>query len=801
MQGADGERITWVDALTRRLNAMRFGRNREQEDSLEEFGRIHLVTRARWMLLLLIGIYGIYAGGFFSFSRYGFFLNWAQLLFLGISVAAVISYNYLYRHHFASFQNIPFAVHWQILLDIIFVSILIHFSGGAASWFWPVYLIVTIESSFLLERKGDVWSIGTIGAILYGSLLVLEYKGILAPVKMPFVDQQLHRDLLYLVLIWFWLVILNAITAIIVTFLMSVIRRETRLLRESEERLLTFLDSANDLIQSNLPDGRFLYINRAWQQVMGYTLDELAGSTLFDLLHEQSKVHCLAEISRVVEGEKISTTEITYVAKNGALVTIEGNITCSFKDGEPVAIWGIGRDITERKETQEQLYHMAHHDTLTGLPNRILFVDRLKIGRALANRQKLRMGVLYLDLDRFKNINDSLGHANGDLLLLAVAERLSSCVREVDTVARLGGDEFVVVLVNIRGIPDLEKVARKILKSIAKPFDIGGHELFITSSIGISIYPNDCDDIEGLVKKADSAMYYAKGQGRNNFQFYHPAMDENAHNRLVLENRLRRAMEREELLIYYQPKIDIETGRISSMEALLRWQHPELGLLEPADFLALAEETGLIVTIGEWVLLKACQQNKSWQDAGLPAMRIAVNLSANQLQQKNLFDKITQVLEESGLESRYLELEITETVIMQHPDFITSVLTQLQNLGIHISIDDFGTGYSSLAHLKRFTINTLKIDKTFVRDVEVNTTDAAIAMAIIAMGNSLNLRVSAEGVETEGQFSFLKNNLCDEVQGYYFSRPLPHQEVEEFLRTTQGQLFTGKKKCDPQEIG
>ncbi len=780
---------------------MRFGRNREQEDSLEEFGRIHLVTRARWMLLLLIGIYGIYAGGFFSFSRYGFFLNWAQLLFLGISVAAVISYNYLYRHHFASFQNIPFAVHWQILLDIIFVSILIHFSGGAASWFWPVYLIVTIESSFLLERKGDVWSIGTIGAILYGSLLVLEYKGILAPVKMPFVDQQLHRDLLYLVLIWFWLVILNAITAIIVTFLMSVIRRETRLLRESEERLLTFLDSANDLIQSNLPDGRFLYINRAWQQVMGYTLDELAGSTLFDLLHEQSKVHCLAEISRVVEGEKISTTEITYVAKNGALVTIEGNITCSFKDGEPVAIWGIGRDITERKETQEQLYHMAHHDTLTGLPNRILFVDRLKIGRALANRQKLRMGVLYLDLDRFKNINDSLGHANGDLLLLAVAERLSSCVREVDTVARLGGDEFVVVLVNIRGIPDLEKVARKILKSIAKPFDIGGHELFITSSIGISIYPNDCDDIEGLVKKADSAMYYAKGQGRNNFQFYHPAMDENAHNRLVLENRLRRAMEREELLIYYQPKIDIETGRISSMEALLRWQHPELGLLEPADFLALAEETGLIVTIGEWVLLKACQQNKSWQDAGLPAMRIAVNLSANQLQQKNLFDKITQVLEESGLESRYLELEITETVIMQHPDFITSVLTQLQNLGIHISIDDFGTGYSSLAHLKRFTINTLKIDKTFVRDVEVNTTDAAIAMAIIAMGNSLNLRVSAEGVETEGQFSFLKNNLCDEVQGYYFSRPLPHQEVEEFLRTTQGQLFTGKKKCDPQEIG
>jgi diguanylate cyclase (GGDEF)-like protein/PAS domain S-box-containing protein len=790
MPGLNGERITWIDNLNKRLHAMPAGSGEDHEDKLEQLeGRVRLVARARWLLLLLIGIYSIYAGGFFSFSRYGFFLSGAQLLFIFLSVAAVITYNYLYHFHFAAFSHKRGALHWQLILDIIFVLILIHFSGGAASWFWPVYLIITIESSFLLERKGDVWLVGAFGAIFYGLLLVVEFNGIIAPVKMPFVDMELHKDGLYLLLIWFWLIILNAIAAIIGTFLMSVIRNETRLLRQSEERLITFLDSANDLIHSNTPDGRFLYVNRAWQHIMGYSLEELTDHTIFDLIHEHSRVTFLAELNRIIDGEKINSIEVSLVARNGSLITIEGNMTCSFKDGEPVAIWGICRDITERKQVQEQLYQLAHHDTLTGLPNRVLFIDRMKIGRALAHRQKLNMGVLYLDLDRFKIINDSLGHNVGDGLLTAVADRLTACVREIDTVSRIGGDEFVIILVNVSDTEAVEKVARKILMAFAEPFQIDGHELFITTSIGISIYPKDSDDIDGLVKKADSAMYYAKGQGRNNFQFYHPTLDENAQNRLVLENRLRRALEREELRIFYQPKIDMLSGRISSVEALLRWQHPELGLLSPADFIPLAEETGLIVTIGEWVLMKACEQNKQWQEKGFPPMRVAVNLSANQLQQKNLLDVIKNVLDATGMDASYLELEITETVVMQQPEFVTHVLTQLQDIGIHISIDDFGTGYSSLAHLKRFSINTLKIDKTFVRDVEVNSTDAAIAMAIIAMGNSLNLRVTAEGVETAGQFAFLKENLCDEMQGYFFSRPLPPEEMEECIRNNKGQFF------------
>jgi diguanylate cyclase (GGDEF)-like protein/PAS domain S-box-containing protein len=794
MEKAAIQNITWVDVLTRRLRLCSDDSPGSAFKDVTE--RIVLVAKTRWVLLLFIGIYCCYAGGFFYFSKYGLFLTPSQLLVLVISVAGVASYNLLLGRYSRTIRNARFISITQILLDMLFITILIHFSGGGASWFWPVYLIATIEASYLLENREEVWLVGAAGAFMYGVLLTAHYVGVIPDVVMPFVDKALHHDALYLLLMWFWVAILNATVAIIGTFLMAVIRSDTEALRRSEERLVNFLDTASDLIFSITPDGHFLYVNEAWQQVLGYRLEDVAQMKMLDIVHDESRNHCLREFRDVTAGGKTDPLEAMFKARDGRIITVEGNLTSVSTDRATSAIWGICRDITDRKQAQEQLYRLAHHDTLTGLPNRILFLDRLKQARALAHRQNVHMAVLFLDLDRFKIINDTLGHPVGDKLLQSVAQRLTACVREVDTVARIGGDEFTIVLVNMKEASDTEKVTQKIFAALSVPFHIDEHELFVTTSIGISLYPEDGEDLDNLVKRADIAMYHAKGQGRNNHQYYDRVMDENAHKRLVLENSLRKALDGDEFLLYYQPKIDAATGSITAMEALIRWVHPELGMLPPSEFIPLAEETGLILPIGEWVLGRACRQNREWQDSGLPPVRVAVNLSGYQLQQKNLIEIVTRALDQSGMEARFLELEITETVIMQNPDFATTILSALQDLGVEISIDDFGTGYSSLAHLKRFSINTLKIDKSFVRDVEINSTDAAIATAIIAMGNSLNLRVIAEGVETEGQASFLKHNQCDEMQGYYFSRPMPAADVGVFMRDSGLKLTEADKTVD-----
>lgn len=774
------QNMTWLDALSQRFNLSREAADRQS--SMEIVERIAIVAKTRWVLLFLIGLYCCYAGGFFYFSKYGFFLTSSQIIFLFVTVAGVASYN-LFLERSSRCSDMPHVLGLlQVLLDMLFVTILIQFSGGASSWFWPVYLIVTIEAAYLLEKRREVWLVGVVGALLYGALLAGHYFESIPYITMPFIEQGLHHDPLYLILMWFWVVILNATVAFIGTFLMTVIRNDNEALRRSEERLVNFLDTANDLIFNIAPDGRFLYVNHAWQRILGYRPEEVSTLKMLDILHDESRTQCLREFRDILAGGKTDSLEAVFRARDGRLITVEGNLTGIIKDDKSAAIWGICRDISDRKQTQEQLYRLAHHDTLTGLPNRILFLDRLKQARALAHRQKLHMAILFLDLDRFKIINDTLGHSIGDKLLQSVAQRLNSCVREVDTVARIGGDEFIIVLVNLKEASDAEKVAQKISTTLSASFNIEGHELFATTSIGISLYPEDGDDLDNLVKKADIAMYSAKGLGRNTHQYYESSMDEHAHKRLVLENGLRKALEGDEFHLHYQPKIDATSGAITAMEALLRWVHPDLGLLPPSEFIPLAEETGLIVPIGEWVLTKACQQNKAWQQEGLPPVRVAVNLSGYQLQQKNLVEIVNRALAQSGMDPCYLELEITETVIMQNPDFAITILGELQELGVEISIDDFGTGYSSLAHLKRFSVNTLKIDKSFVRDVEINSKDAAIATAIIAMGNSLNLRVIAEGVETEGQVSFLKDNLCDEMQGYFFSRPMPAGDVADFMR-------------------
>ncbi|MGH9084750.1 MAG: putative bifunctional diguanylate cyclase/phosphodiesterase [Acidimicrobiales bacterium] len=424
--------------------------------------------------------------------------------------------------------------------------------------------------------------------------------------------------------------------------------------------------------------------------------------------------------------------------------------------------------------------HRAHHDELTGLANRTLFEDRAAVALAHARRTGGHSAVLFLDLDRFKNVNDSLGHAVGNLLLQAVAKRLHSATRAEDTVARLGGDEFVVFLPELADPDEAATVAAKVLERFEEPFTLAGHRLFASPSIGVAVFPEDGEEADALLKNADTAMYRAKQRGRRTFCAYDRSMNDHAHERLALESRLHGAVERDELRLFYQPKIHLPTGRVMGMEALLRWEHPDLGLLEPSAFIPLAEESGLIVPVGEWALQEACRQNHAWVAAGFEPLVVAVNLSLRQFQQGGIEDMTARILRSTGLHPSLLELEVTESLAMQDPDTVRSTLLDLREMGVTCSIDDFGTGYSGLSHLMRFPIDKLKIDKSFVATIDVDR-DAPIVVAVVALAHGLGLEVVAEGVETDGQLERLQELGCDEMQGYLFSRPLTPERFEQLL--------------------
>jgi diguanylate cyclase (GGDEF)-like protein len=435
------------------------------------------------------------------------------------------------------------------------------------------------------------------------------------------------------------------------------------------------------------------------------------------------------------------------------------------------------QDITERKEQEERTRFLADHDELTELPNRSLFRQALNKALQRAERSKKMLSVLFFDLDRFKNINDSLGHDAGDEVLRAVAERLTACVRKVDMVARFGGDEFAVLTEGLSAEDQASAVARKILETLSKPMILAGRQYRPAASIGISTYPTDGRDVQSLLKNADIAMYRAKEEGRGTFQFYSEMLNTHSVQRLEFESNLSNALNNHEFVLYYQPKVDLATGRITGLEALIRWISPQLGFVSPGDFISIAEETGLIVPLGRWVAQTACVQNRAWQKGGLPQLRIAINISARQMADKGLVEFISDTVRKTGLAVDSLELEITESAVMSNQEHAEKVLNELKGLGFHLTMDDFGTGYSSLAYLKRFPFDSVKIDQSFVRGIPESKDDEAIVEAIIAMARSLQLKVVAEGVETKEQFDFLRRLGCDQIQGYYFSKPIPANEV------------------------
>jgi len=554
-------------------------------------------------------------------------------------------------------------------------------------------------------------------------------------------------------------------------------------LQESEERHRTVLEAAPDPVAVYDVEGRITYVNPAFSRVFGWSLNEIKGVD-FNFVPEGNLVKGEFVLDNVYNGETFSGIETRRLTKDGRVVDVSIS-GAAFSDIHGKSLGNVitFQDITEKKKKEEEIAFIAYHDTLTGLPNRKSFYLRLEdvLSQFRRRSDDASWALLFLDLDRFKIINDTLGHDVGDELLKAVARRIRECLRKTDDIFRLGGDEFTVILSSLSQGIDVAKVAEKIREKVSTPVVIKTHELQIWISIGISVYPNDGADVETLVKNADMALYAAKEE-KEGYRFFTDEMNRKALERMQLERNLRFALERDEFVIYYQPLVDSDE-QVVGMEALLRWQHPELGLLPPGKFIGLAEETGAIIPIGEWVLRSACQQVKRWQDKGYKGLYVAVNLSARQFREPDLVDTVEEILNNMGIAPNCLKLEVTESCVMDNPEMAIDTMNRLREKGINFSIDDFGTGYSSLSYLKRLPIDTLKIDRSFVCDALNNREDREIIRTIVSMARSLNIETVAEGVETKGQQAFLRKEGCKKMQGYYFGRPMPEDKFEEMLRS------------------
>ena len=727
-----------------------------------------------WLTALSL-IIAIVASGFalflFKSKRSGTFLILGGIL-LGLGIAS------MHYVGMSAMQHVDIHYIPSIFILSIVIAIL---ASEAALWL----AVKSNQSTFKRQLRFKIGSALVMGAGICG----MHYAGMWAAVFTPANDLTSSAGgliqpagLAYAIAAATFLIMGLALFATTYKQLMnSALEKEKELLKALLYHLMDGIlayDSRGNLTLLNSAARKFLGIpanapmNSDWQNNVTFFYPD--GKT--PLASEDMP------FNRTVKDKTLTDFEIIVTPKQGStrnlLVDGQSIIVNNENLGAVIAM----HDVTERKRMEQQLMRQATQDSLTHLPNRTMLYDRIQQAIVFAKRAKQMVNILFIDLDRFKIINDSLGHAVGDELLKAVSSRLQKCMRESDTIARMGGDEFVAVLTAQTDEANAIPTVRKILKILAEPFNVNKQELLLSCSIGISSYPNNGADPETLIKNADTAMYRVKEDHGNSFRFYTEEINSRALEKLRLENQLRHAIENKEFVLYYQPLIDLNSGKIVGVEALIRWQHPELGLVPPLDFIPLAEETALIVPIGEWVLRTACAQCKTWQDMKITPIKMAVNLSAIQFKQAPMDVLIKEILTESNLEPKYLELELTETTIIENADAIIETLNNLKAMGIHLVIDDFGTGYSSLGYLKRLPIDKLKIDRSFIKDVDSSTDDAAIVLAVIAMANSLKINVVAEGMETKSQLGFLRFHRCDEIQGYYFSRPLTAEACTELLK-------------------
>ena len=562
------------------------------------------------------------------------------------------------------------------------------------------------------------------------------------------------------------------------------------------ERLTNNIKDVIFVLDMNL---NYTYVSPSVKVLRGYEPEEVMKQTLYDSFALSSRDTAIRALYGIMALEKSGkdlidrTLQLEVERKDGTTIWTETKFSfVGDKNKKTVGILGVSRDITERKHAEERIQYLATHDVLTGLPNRMMFSQLLNQAIESSRRHERQFAILFIDLDRFKIINDTMGHDAGDELLTEMAKRFRQSLRAVDVVGRpkerndvvgrLGGDEFIILIEEISELSQVAVVAQRVLGTAMKPMIILGEECRVTASIGISVYPRDGEDEQTLMKKADMAMYFAKEEGKNNFQFYSQNTQSQAFERLSIETNLRKALERNELYLEYQAKLDFKTGVITGVEALLRWKNPLLGLVTPTQFIPVAEETGMIVPIGRWVMKTVCTQNVAWQSQCLPPVRVAVNLSLRQLMDDKLLEDIKAALDDSGMAPNLLELEITESMVMYKPERLIEVLTKIKNMGVRLALDDFGTGYSSLAQIKQFPIDTLKVDRSFIRNLSQNSEHKAIIEAIIAMGKTLSLNVVAEGVETMAQDEFLREHVCDEMQGFYFSKPVAPDQFTDLLR-------------------
>jgi diguanylate cyclase (GGDEF)-like protein/PAS domain S-box-containing protein len=561
-------------------------------------------------------------------------------------------------------------------------------------------------------------------------------------------------------------------------------KRRQRAVEEGERRLRATMNSVIDGILTVTEAGTVESANPAAARIFGYEAEQMIGRRLADLVGTAGPLDLERAPTPVAITALPGQSLLEMVgrrANDGATFPLELSVTELDLDGPRTFIVTL-RDITARKEAADLVLYHATHDALTGLPNRALFGDRLTDALKHSARRGDMLAVLFLDLDRFKMINDTLGHGVGDALLVALSRRLRASVRDEDTVARMGGDEFIFIMRGLKSADDAVKPAQKILEAIRPPFHINGQELYVTASIGIGLYPPDGLGADQLLRSADMALYRAKERGRNRLQLHNPMLNVRVYEQMVLEKHLRRALERNQFALLYQPQIALDSGQVVGVEALIRWQHPELGLIPPDEFVPLAEENGLIEALGIWVLRAACQQYRTWREARLPGLRLAINMSARQFQRSGLEQRIRDVLGDTGMDARWLELELTESVLMQEGDHAAGLLGNLSEMGISLALDDFGTGYSSLSYLKRFPISRVKIDRSFVCDINTNEGDAALARAVIAMAHGLGVEVLAEGIESLEQLAILRRYGCDEGQGYFLGRPVAPSEVPRLVR-------------------